>query len=46
MLVILPFEKDFIKSIKSMRILMGHPLLGAISDLPPIDAEISKGKWF
>ena len=39
MLVILPFEKDFYKKHQVNAHFVGHPLLDAISDLAPIDAE-------
>ena len=37
MLVILPFEKDFYKNHQVDAHFVGHPLLDALSDLPPID---------
>ena len=39
MLVILPFEKDFYKKHGVEAHFVGHPLLDAISDLPPIDIQ-------
>ncbi len=39
MLVILPFEKDFYKKHNVDAHFVGHPLLDAISDLPPIDVQ-------
>ena len=39
MLVILPFEQDFYKKHQVNTHFVGHPLLDAISDLAPIDAE-------
>lgn len=39
MLVILPFEQDFYKKHQVNAHFVGHPLLDAISDLAPIDAE-------
>lgn len=42
MLVILPFEKDFYKKHQVDAHFVGHPLLDAISDLPPIDAGTFK----
>ncbi|WP_300669202.1 lipid-A-disaccharide synthase [Soonwooa sp.] len=42
MLVILPFEKDFYKKHKVDAHFVGHPLLDAISDLPPVDVETFK----
>ncbi|SDE44226.1 lipid-A-disaccharide synthase [Riemerella columbipharyngis] len=39
MLVILPFEKEFYAKHNVDAHFVGHPLLDAISDLPPIDAE-------
>lgn len=37
MLVILPFEKDFYKKHQVEAHFVGHPLLDAITDLPPVD---------
>ena len=42
MLVILPFEKDFYKKHQVEAHFVGHPLLDAISDLPPIDSHSFK----
>ncbi|MBO4233848.1 lipid-A-disaccharide synthase [Riemerella anatipestifer] len=39
MLVILPFEKDFYKKHQIEAHFVGHPLLDALSDLPPIDIQ-------
>lgn len=44
MLVILPFEKDFYKKHQVQAHFVGHPLLDAISDLPPIDKERFKAE--
>ncbi len=38
MLVILPFEKDFYKGHSVNADFVGHPLLDALADLPPLDA--------
>ena len=45
MLVILPFEKDFYKKHQVNAHFVGHPLLDAISDLAPIDAENFKKEY-
>ncbi|MDY3317549.1 lipid-A-disaccharide synthase [Riemerella anatipestifer] len=42
MLVILPFEKDFYKKHQVEAHFVGHPLLDALSDLPPIDIQAFK----
>ena len=42
MLVILPFEKDFYKKHHVEAHFVGHPLLDAISDLPPMDISSFK----
>ncbi|AFR35746.1 lipid-A-disaccharide synthase [Riemerella anatipestifer] len=42
MLVILPFEKDFYKKHQIEAHFVGHPLLDALSDLPPIDIQAFK----
>lgn len=42
MLVILPFEKDFYKKHQIEAHFVGHPLLDALSDLPPIDTQAFK----
>ncbi|UZX28321.1 lipid-A-disaccharide synthase [Riemerella anatipestifer] len=42
MLVILPFEKDFYKKHQIGAHFVGHPLLDALSDLPPIDIQTLK----
>jgi lipid-A-disaccharide synthase len=39
MLVILPFEKDFYKGHSVDAHFVGHPLLDAISNLPPVDSD-------
>lgn len=38
MLVILPFEKEFYKGHQVEAYFVGHPLLDAVADLPPVDA--------
>jgi len=44
MLVILPFEKDFYGKHKVEAHFVGHPLLDAISDLPPVDVQNFKSE--
>lgn len=44
MLVILPFEKDFYKNHQVDAHFVGHPLLDAISGLPPLDPEKFKAE--
>lgn len=44
MLVILPFEKEFYQKHNVNAHFVGHPLLDAISDLPPISIENFKTK--
>lgn len=45
MLVILPFEKDFYKKHQVNAHFVGHPLLDALQDLPPIKKEDFKTEF-
>ena len=44
MIVILPFEKDFYKKHSVKADFVGHPLLDALQDLPPMDCDAFRKK--